>query len=383
MKVRALPSAPTWARERSAIAHDNERWTPWRTNPCLGNDDTDSRARHQASGAADGPSHVVPQSTTGVQSPLRSRAASPRTGRGALSDTSAPLAPHEASARDEATLCGAYARLTNRCWAKLVRLSERPDQPPRMDADANRAHGASGAPRSPDQHDGGNGAPTRNEDGRANRQGPGAVPMTDATGRSPSDNAGTSSQFTERDRRTLFPRHTGCTREAQRAATTLRESSRSLLAMMDAVAERFERPCRGEDCSEEDGDTVAAMVEESRATLRGIAAGFATADLLASLKQGPEDARRPPAPHSASGMGGRTYAQAAHTGTALTQTRLGAPSRESPSALWAPEHTVLLHPVDDRQRQAPTRASEFGAELDRVLWSDLALATGPAVELVR
>ena len=25
-------------------------------------------------------------------------------------------------------VCGTYARLTNNCWAKLVRLSERPDQ---------------------------------------------------------------------------------------------------------------------------------------------------------------------------------------------------------------------------------------------------------------
>ena len=44
---------------------------------------------------------------------------------------------------------------------------------------------------------------------------------------------------------------------------------------------------------------------------------------------------------------------------------------------------MLLHPVDDRQCQAPTRVSEFGAELDRVLRSSLALVTGPAVELVR
>ena len=59
---------------------------------------------------------------------MRSGAASPRTGRGARSDMSTPLAPNEVSARDEVTLCGTYARLTNRCWAKLVRLSERPDQ---------------------------------------------------------------------------------------------------------------------------------------------------------------------------------------------------------------------------------------------------------------
>ena len=199
-------------------------------------------------------------------------------------------------------------------------------------------------------------------------------------GRSPPDNAGALSQFAERDHRAPLPKHTGRVRDAQRAAAALCESSRSLLATMDAVAELFERARHGEDCSEEDGNTVAVMVEESRATLRGIATGFAAADLLASLKQGPEDSRRPPAPHYASELGSRTYAQAARTGTtALTQTRPGAPSRESPSAPWAPERTVLLHPVDDRQRQVPTCASEFGAELDRVLWSDLALA----VELVR
>ena len=61
----------------------------------------------------------------------------------------------------------------------------------------------------------------------------------------------------------------------------------------------------------------------------------------------------------------------------------GRPRDRAPPAPWAPERTALLHPADDRQRQAPTRASEFGAELDRRLRSDLGIETGRAVELVR
>ena len=60
---------------------------------------------------------------------------------------------------------------------------------------------------------------------------------------------------------------------------------------MDAVAELFERGRRNEDCSEEDGVRVAEMVETSRATLRGIAAGFAAADLQAAMAQANASAR--------------------------------------------------------------------------------------------
>ena len=97
----------------------------------------------------------------------------------------------------------------------------------------------------------------------------------------------------------------------------------------------------------------------------------------------PETEQRPSAPHRTGGAGGRTYAQAARTGPPPLEPRPGPPQRQTPPAPWAPERTALLHPAEDRQRQAPTRASEFGAELDRVLRSDLELAQGPAVELVR
>ena len=33
-------------------------------------------------------------------------------------------------------MCGAYARLTPQCWAKLVRLSERPDERELLDLQA-------------------------------------------------------------------------------------------------------------------------------------------------------------------------------------------------------------------------------------------------------
>lgn len=43
-----------------------------------------------------------------------------------------------------------------------------------------------------------------------------------------------------------------------------------LLAMMDVVTELFELARRGEDCSEEDGAHVAAMVKKSCAMLQGV-----------------------------------------------------------------------------------------------------------------
>ena len=451
MKVRELPSVPSWARDRGDPANDAERRQPRRTNIDNENGDTDGRARPTAQGAAGDPAAVADQSTTGARSPLRSRSASPRIAWGAPTDTSAPTAPNEAPAMDAEPLCGAYARLTNQCWANLVRLSERPDKrelvalqekslhalikaaggtygndwrkprlaqslldwleqhpgqplplplgrcrdqrsrtsrqvpdpPPRMPDAANREHGGRGAKRRTAHNDVGGGATARNDAGGSPRQGPDDVPMTDAAGGSPKTNAGASSPSAQRDRRAPIPPPTGRLRDAHRAAEVLRASSRELLATMDAVAELFERAHRGEDCSKEDGATVAAMVDKSREILRGIATGFAAADLIGSLKQATEDVRRPRAPPSATAMGGRTYAQAARTGALPTDIRPEAPLRQPPSVPWAPERTVLLHPVDNRQRQAPTRASEFGAELDRVLRSDLALERGPAVELVR
>ena len=210
--------------------------------------------------------------------------------------------------------------------------------------------------------------------------------MTDAPGNHPSANADASAPSTEQTGGAPPPKHFGRTRSPHQAAAALRDSLRTLQATMDAVAELFERARRNEDCLEEDGACIAEMVEDSRAMLRGIAAGFAAADLQAAVAQANASARRPTEHHFArkmGGAGGWTYAQAARSGASPPETRSGVPSRQAPSAPWAPERTALLHPATDRQRQAPTRASEFGAELDRALRSDLELATGPAVELVR
>ena len=210
--------------------------------------------------------------------------------------------------------------------------------------------------------------------------------MTDAAGSHRTANAGASAHPEEQALREAPQKPDGRAPTPHQAAAALRESSRALLATMDAVAELFELGRRGKDCSAEDGARVAAMVEESRATLRGIAAGFAAADLLAAVTQATESARQPAqAPHArqTGGPTGRTYAQAARTGAQPPETCAGTSSRQAPPAPWAPERTALLHPADDRQRQAPTRASEFGAELDRKLRSDLGIVTGRTVELVR
>ena len=450
MKVRELPSAPLGARAPRGPATGTEDSSPGRENSPSGNAAAGSNAR----GAADGPTNEGPPPTSGAPSPRRSRSVSPRVGRGAPSGPPELSAHPEAPTEDGDDMCGAYARLTKKCWAKLVRLSERPterelvdlqekslhallkavgrtygndwrkpelaklllkwmeehpgqplplplgrlrdrqrrhsrpdsDQPPQMPDDAHRGRGGSAAPRRSDPPANGDGADARMDAGGGHRQDQDDAPMTDATGSGPTANAKASASFPEQEDHDPPLRPSGRARSPHQAAAALRESSRALMATLDAVAELFEIARRGEDCSAEDGDRVAAMVENSRAMLRGITAGFAAADLQAAVAQATSTVRRPPEHHYArgtGGAGGRTYAQAARTGAPQQDTRAGAPPRQPPSAPWAPERTALLHPATDRQRQAPTRASEFGAELDRALRSDLELATGPAVELVR
>ena len=69
----------------------------------------------------------------------------------------------------------------------------------------------------------------------------------------------------------------------------MHKSSRELLVMMDAIVELFQYARRGEDHLREDSATIAVMVKKSRATLRGIIAGFVVADLTSTLKKVPED----------------------------------------------------------------------------------------------
>ena len=105
------------------------------------------------------------------------------------------------------------------------------------------------------------------------------------------------------------------------------------------------------------------MVEESRATLQGAIASFAAVDLLAALNQAPETERRPPMDKPPRGPGGQTYAQAVNIGQHPPDGHTQRPTRPSPTTPWAPECTALLHPMDDHQRKAPTRTSEFGGEV--------------------
>ena len=392
---------------------------------------TDSSTAH---GEARNSANAEAPLMTGFPPPSRGRSASPRSAQGARN---APPAQLDAEGTDEA-ICGAYARLTNQCWAKLVRLSERPaerelldlqekslhalikavgrtyggdwrkpelaavllawmkehpgqalplplgrlrdrsrrqsgaatDQPAEATAPEgtlNREHDA--ARRDASRSAGGGPAATSNAGGAA-QQATEEVPMTDAEGSHRQAPAGSSGPNDDRTHREKARRPAGRAARAdgvQQSAEALRESSRSILATLEAVAELFERARRGEECTEEEGETVAAMVEESRKTLTGVVAGFAAANLLAALTPAPETERRPSAPNRAGGAGGRTYAQAARTGPPPPENRPGPPQRQAPPAPWAPERTALLHPAEDRQRQAPTRASEFGAELDRVL----------------
>lgn len=110
-------------------------------------------------------------------------------------------------------------------------------------------------------------------------------------------NANASAPFVEQDGGELPLKPFGCARRPHQAAAALRELSRALLATMDAIAELFEHTRRGEDCSEEDGACMEAMVENSRAMLWGIAASFMAADLQATMAQATATARQSPEPH--------------------------------------------------------------------------------------
>ena len=129
---------------------------------------------------------------------------------------------------------------------------------------------------------------------------------------------------------------------------------------------------------------MAAMVDASQKTLTGVVASFAGGRFPHCIDSRPRD--------RAASIGAQPswwcerldiragYAyRPAPTGELARTASTPAP----PPAPWAPERTALLNPAEDCQRQAPTRASEFGAELDQVLRSNLELAHGPMVELVR
>ena len=157
--------------------------------------------------------------------------------------------------------------------------------------------------------------------------------MTDTEGSLRQAHTGSSGPNDDGNRREQARRPTGRAERAdgvRQSADALRESSRSILATLDAVAQLFERARRGEECPEEEGERIAAMVEDSRKTLTGVVAGFAAADLLAALTPAPETEQRPSAPNRAGGAGGRTYAQAARTGPPPPENRPGPPQRQAP-----------------------------------------------------
>ena len=77
---------------------------------------------------------------TDTSSQLRSHSASPRVGRDDPNAHAGSTAHNEAPAEGDETMCGAYARLTNRCWAKLVQLSERPAKRELVDLQEKSLH---------------------------------------------------------------------------------------------------------------------------------------------------------------------------------------------------------------------------------------------------
>ena len=103
----------------------------------------------------------------------------------------------------------------------------------------------------------------RNNVGSFPLQAHGDVLMMDALGSYPTNNARVLSPFAKRDCRAPFLRPTGCVHNAHRVIEELHECSHALLMTMDAIVKLFEFAHHGEDCSEEDSDTIAMMVKEA------------------------------------------------------------------------------------------------------------------------
>lgn len=163
--------------------------------------------------------------------------------------------------------------------------------------------------------------------------------MTGAEGSYCQAHVGSSGPNDDRTRREQARRPAGCaecTDRVQQSTEALRESSCSILATLEAVAELFEHARRGEECMEKKGEMVAVMVDVSRKTLTGVVAGFAAANLLIALTPAPEIERCPLAPHRTGGAGSRTYVQAVHIGPPLLENRQGSPATgpDSHQRVW-------------------------------------------------
>lgn len=154
-----------------------------------------------------------------------------------------------------------------------------------MHANAHGGCGGSDGPRHSNPHAVGDGVAARTDAGDDQRQAQDDAPINNVTGNHPRANANASAPFAEQDSGEPPLKPFGRVRSPHQAAAALQDSSRALLVTMDAVPELFEHARRDEDCSEEDGTRVEAMVENSRATLRGIATSFAVANMQAAKAQ--------------------------------------------------------------------------------------------------
>ena len=128
MKIRELPPFPHRMRETGSNVDDDIQRSPERSNAMVRKDDADGQPNCTVRGAVNDPPLVRALPMTEAHSPLRSKSASPRVRRGALNVHFGPPAHNEVPAEKEDTMCNAYAYLTNRCWVKLIRFSERLDQ---------------------------------------------------------------------------------------------------------------------------------------------------------------------------------------------------------------------------------------------------------------
>ena len=179
----------------------------------------------------------------------------------------------------------------------------------------------------------------------------------------------------------------------QHAAAMLQRSASAILATLDAVTELVGR---ARATGTLDPDALLAMapqLQSSRSALQGVVAGFAAADLCASLAAA--RASPPPDRH-------RSYADAARRGAGESSggnpqagqrpvSRQPAASSQQPAARsqqpaasnWDPARCLVLLPQVAAQRTAPTRSTPFATTLEADLHRRLPDQPARMVELVR
>ena len=167
----------------------------------------------------------------------------------------------------------------------------------------------------------------------------------------------------------------------------LQRSASEVLTTLDAVAELVARSQATGTLDPAALLALAPQLQSSRSKLQGVVAGFAAADLCASLAA----ARASPPPDRS-----RSYADAARRGVdestggnplpghgPVNRQQPAASSQQPAASNWDPARCVVLIPHAAAQRTAPTRSTSFAATLEADLHRQMPDQSDRLVELVR